>query len=175
MYTCICALLCIRCVSSLNPNISALQSGNLPYFLLQFFFFFHYVSGCVRMYVFCIVCFYRSGYEHFLWCCFLMSRFITSSDPQAAQGAGRLPGKGFRPDDTAECQCKNKHANTPEYLDTYTVSFQCFSVTYQIRCCRRFWTMGIIDVVLNFNMFLRYVHCLFVVLTSKTNSHQFVI
>lgn len=43
---------------------------------------------------------------------FLMSWLITSADPQAAQGAGRLPGEGFRPDDTAECQCKNKHANT---------------------------------------------------------------
>lgn len=41
-----------------------------------------------------------------LSCGFLMLCFLTSSDPQAAPGAGRFPGKGFRPDDTAECQCK---------------------------------------------------------------------
>lgn len=45
-----------------------------------------------------------------------MSRLIMSSDPQAAQGAGRLPRKGFRPDNTAQCQCKTKHTNTSEHM-----------------------------------------------------------
>lgn len=77
-----------------------------PFLLSLFVWIFAFV------YVFGIICLYGAGMYTFLMWRFLMSCLITSADPQAAQGAGRLPGKGFRPDDTAECQCKNKHANT---------------------------------------------------------------
>lgn len=44
---------------------------------------------------------------------FLIDVLPKPSDPQASQGAGRLPGEGFRPDHTAQCQCrKPAHSKT---------------------------------------------------------------
>lgn len=49
---------------------------------------------------------------------------LKSSDPQAAQGAGRLPGEGFRPDHAAQCQCKtpleNKTQHTSQHVTAAT-------------------------------------------------------
>lgn len=105
----------------LTLNISVLWSGRLPHLWLQFSFFF-----CIWMHVYVCVCVWRcmllwSRYVRSLYWCCLMSFILTSSDPQAAQGAGRFPGKGFRPDDTAECQCKDKHANCWIYVHVYCI------------------------------------------------------
>lgn len=64
----------------------------------------------------------------------LTSGFITSADPKAASGAGRFPGKGFCPDNPAECQRKDKH---PKASDTSSSLHTLFTFDLDVKIKRK--------------------------------------